>query len=136
MEQGHAGDGDRKPLAEMRATGMANGIHHGANGRQGSAIPSPLRGAASNWLRRGYRIDYDDEHLVQLVAPFRALSPRDLLLSSLVGVGLGVLGACGTLGYLWLTRHGRRHIVSLVLTPERRVVTHEQWQAPAKERRS
>lgn len=146
MQQGHAGEGDRRELAEMtemRATGMTNEMANGrTNGAQGAANKAsaasgheaPLRHAAGPWLRRGYRIEYDDAQLVQLTAPFRALGPRDLFLAAVVGVGMGALGTIVALGYLWLTRHGRSHIVSLLLTPERKVLTHEQWQpmSPAK----
>lgn len=118
--QGHAGEGDRQQLAEMRAKGMVNGKVH-------ASADSPLRRAAESWLRNGYRLEFDDEQLVQLAAPFRALAPRDLMLAALCGVGLGALSTLAMLGYLWLTRRHRWHVVSLLLTPERQVLTHEQW---------
>lgn len=118
--QGHAGEGDRKQLAQMRANGMANGKAH-------TSGESSLRRAAESWLRNGYRLEFDDEHLVQLAAPFRGLSTRDLLAAALCGVGVGALGTLATLGYLWLTRRHRWHVVSLLLSPERQVLTHEQW---------
>jgi hypothetical protein len=118
---GQADEGDRRQLAQMRATGMANG-------KADSSRETILQSAARSWVRQGYRVEYDDEHLVQLAAPFHGLSPRDLLLASLVGIGMGALGTLAALGLLRRSRRHRWHIVSLVLTPERRVLTHEQWQ--------
>ncbi|HEX6820379.1 MAG TPA: hypothetical protein VF120_18520 [Ktedonobacterales bacterium] len=118
--QGHAGEGDRQQLVEMRATGRANGKMH-------ASAASPLRRAADVWLRNGYRLEFDDEHLVQVAAPFRALSPRDFLLCAIFGAGLGVLASLTMLGILWQTRRRRWHVVSLLLTPDRQVLTHEQW---------
>ncbi len=118
---GHAGEGDRQQLAQMRATGMVNG-------KADAGQQTILQRAARPWLRQGYRVEFGDEHLVQLAAPFRGLSPRDLFSATLVGVGLGALGTVAALALLWRSRRHRWHIVSLVLTPERQVLTHEQWQ--------
>ncbi len=118
---GQAGEGDRQHLAQMRATGMANG-------KADASRETMLQHAARAWVRQGYRVEYDDEHLVQLAAPFHGLSPRDLLVAALFGIGLGALGTIAALGLFWRSRKHRWHIVSLVLTPERQVLTHEQWQ--------
>lgn len=118
---GQAGEGDRQHLAQMRARGMANGTADASH-------ETILQRTARVWVRQGYRVEYDDEHLVQLAAPFRGLPPRDLLVSALCGIGLGALATVAALTFLWRGRRHRWHIVSLMLTPERHVLTHQQWQ--------
>jgi hypothetical protein len=102
----------------------------GVNGARGAArLSDPLGSAADTWLRRGYQRRYQDNHLVQLAAPVEGPTSRDLLLTFGVGALGGIASALGVLAYFHLTRRGRWHVVSLLLTPERRVMTHQQWQA-------
>jgi hypothetical protein len=106
------------------------GIVAGLNGAHGGQRASdPLGPAADAWLRRGYQPRYQDAQLVQLAAPVLGPTARELLLALGVGALGGITSALGALAYLHLTRHGRWHVVSLLLTPERRVMTHHQWQA-------
>ncbi len=110
---------------------MSNqGTEAGLDGARGAPWTSdPLGLAADSWLRRGYRRRYQDDHLVQLAAPVEGPTSRDLLLALGVGALGGIGSALGLLAYFHLTRRGRWHVVSLLLTPERRVLTHRQWQA-------
>jgi hypothetical protein len=106
------------------------GTEAGVNGaRSGPRASDPLASAADAWLRRGYQPRYQDDHLVQLAAPVQGPTSRDLLLALGVGALGGVASALGWLAYLHVTRRGRWHVVSLLMTPERRVMTHQQWQA-------
>jgi len=117
--------------ARRGAQRMSNqGTEAGVNGARGGPwIGDPLGPAADTWLRRGYRRRYQDDHLVQLAAPVEGPTSRELLLALSVGALGGVASALGLLAYFHLTRRGRWHVVSLLLTPERRVLTHQQWQA-------
>jgi hypothetical protein len=113
---------DHADLTAQRRTSEQVGTH---DAREATAL---LSRAADTWARRGYELQYADAQLVQLAAPVRGLTSRQLLLALGVGTLAGIAGALGLLTYLHLTRHGRWHVVSLLLTPERRVLTHERWQ--------
>jgi hypothetical protein len=91
-------------------------------------VRSPLAQSADTWLRRGYQLQYHDEHLAQLTAPASALTGHEVALAVGVGALAGVGAALGLFAYLALARRGRHHVVSLLLTPERRIITHRQWQ--------
>lgn len=122
---------DAQELARRQAQARANGAHP-AN--PASEATSPLGRAAERWLRRGYRLQYADAHLVQLGAPVTGPTSRDLALAAGIGAACALLGALGWLAYLHLTRRGRWHEVSLTLTPERRVLSYGRYlRVPATE---
>jgi hypothetical protein len=112
---------ERQGLSERGAEAEGSGAH-------GKQMGSPLARAAEIWLRRGYQLRYQDEHLVQVASNTSAPTRRDLLLAVGGSALLGICGALGLLAYLALARRGRRHVVSLLLTPERRVIAYRQWQ--------
>jgi hypothetical protein len=86
-----------------------------------------LSSAARRWLRRGYRVEYEDGYLIQLARKQRVARPR-LLLTLGGACMLGVGGLFALSAYLWHARHPRRHVVSLALSPQQRVITHVQWE--------
>jgi hypothetical protein len=80
-----------------------------------------LRRAAQSWVRRGYLVMYEDDHLVELAkeerAPGRWIAA--LAIAGAVVAGLSIAGAA----LIWLRARPWR-IVSLAASPERKVVTH------------
>ncbi len=74
--------------------------------------------AARIWQRRGYHVWYRDEHLVQLV---RHGLPDGVILLLVVLGALAVAGAS-----VLARRRGTWNIVSLAVSPEGRVVAHQQ----------
>jgi hypothetical protein len=112
------------------------GTRTGLNGASGSqaARRHALAEAAAPWLRRGYELRYQDDQLVQVGSRVTGPTASDLLLAGGVALAAAVAGALGVLGYLHLTRRGRWHIVSLVLTPDRGVLAHQQWKPVSEQR--
>jgi hypothetical protein len=86
-----------------------------------------LTSAAERWLRRGYRIEYQDGYLMQVACERRILSGPGLLLAFASACLLGLGGLLALSAYLWQARRHQRHVVSLALTPQGRIITHAHW---------
>lgn len=83
---------------------------------EGSAT---LRAAADVWIRRGYRVRYRDAFLIQLLRRRRpGLRSAPYVALAFAAVGLAIAA--------WIAALRRRpwHIVTLVLGPENRILTH------------
>jgi hypothetical protein len=88
----------------------------------GGDSPTTLERAAAGWRRRGYRVRYEDPHLIQLV---RAGRPT---LAGLLLIGLAApLLALAALLVVQGLRRRHWHTVSITITPDERIVTHRQW---------
>lgn len=112
---------------------VRRGAATGENG-SGARPASPLDAAAEAWLRREYAVYYQDDYLVQLVRTGRPAAVRGLLIAAGAAWALGLLGLAAAGGYAWYARRHPWHVVSLVMTPERRVLTHARWsESPALE---
>jgi hypothetical protein len=83
--------------------------------------------AAERWLRRGYRVEYQDGFLIQVARERRVVAGPGLLLAVASACLLGVGGLLALSAYLWRACQPRRHVVSLALTPQRHVITHVHW---------
>ncbi len=87
----------------------------------GAAPRAMLLRAAQPWIRRGYAVVYEDDHLVELTredrTPGRWIAA--LAFAGAVVAGLSIAGAA----LIWLRARPWR-IVSLAASPERRVVAH------------
>jgi hypothetical protein len=80
-----------------------------------------LRRAAQIWIKRGYAIVYEDDHLVELAREDKTLRPWMIALgvAGAAIAGLSIIGAM----LVWLRARPWR-IVSLAASPEHKVVTH------------
>jgi hypothetical protein len=80
-----------------------------------------LRRAAQTWIKRGYSIVYEDDHLVELARENKTLGRWMIVLAAIGGIvaGLSIAGAA----LIWLRARPWR-IVSLAASPEHKVVTH------------
>jgi hypothetical protein len=80
-----------------------------------------LRQAAQIWIRRGYSIVYDDEHLVELAREDKTPGRWMIALAAVGGIvaGLSIVGAT----LIWLRARPWR-IISLAVSPEQKVVAH------------
>ena len=85
------------------------------------ASRTALRRAAQTWIKRGYAIVYEDDHLVELAREDNA--PMRWMIA--LGVAGGVLAGLSIIGatLLWLRARPWR-IVSLAASPEHKVVAH------------
>jgi hypothetical protein len=85
------------------------------------ASRTALRQAARAWIKRGYAIVYEDDHLVELAREDKAPRPWLIALGVVGGIvaGLAIIGAT----LIWLRARPWR-IVSLAASPEHKVVTH------------
>jgi hypothetical protein len=87
----------------------------------GATPGATLRRAAQAWIRRGYAIVYEDDHLVELAkedtAPGRWIFA--LAVAGAAVAGLSVVGAT----LIWLRARPWR-IVSLAASPEHKVIAH------------
>ena len=80
-----------------------------------------LREAAQSWIKRGYAIVYEDDHLVELAREDKTPG-RWVIVLGVAGAavaGLSIIGAA----LIWLRARPWR-IVSLAASPEHKVVTH------------
>jgi hypothetical protein len=85
------------------------------------ASRTELRRAAQTWIKRGYAIVYEDDHLVELARENRTPG-RWMIALGVAGAavaGLSIVGAT----LVWLRVRPWR-IVSLAASPERKVVAH------------
>ena len=80
-----------------------------------------LRRAAKSWIKRGFAIVYEDDHLLELAREDKTPGGWSIALGVVGGVvaGLSILGAT----LIWLRARPWR-IVSLAASPEHKVVTH------------
>ena len=87
-----------------------------------TGLAPELRVAARAWLRRGYTVHYHDTHLIQVV---RRTSPGVRSLPWLIMAALALVAAIAAVA----TAYGRRpwHVVSLVIGPDRRILTHHHF---------
>jgi hypothetical protein len=81
-----------------------------------------LERAAAGWRRRGYRVRYEDPHLIQLVRAGRP-TLAGLLLIALAAPLLALAALLVVQGL----RRRQWHTVSITITPDERIVTHRQW---------
>ena len=109
-------------------SGVRRGAATAGNGRS-AHDPSPLNTAAESWLQRNYAVYYQDDYLVQLVSMGRPPAIRGLLVAAVAACALGALGLAAAGGLALYARRRPWHVVSLVMTPERRVLTHARWSA-------
>lgn len=81
----------------------------------------PLNRVAARWIAHGYRITYQDDYLIQLIRRER-LTWRAF---PYVGMALlGFIGALAIIGIAWRRRPW--HVVTLVVGPQQRIITHRQ----------
>jgi len=80
-----------------------------------------LRRAAQTWIKRGYTIVYEDDHLVELAREDKTPGRWMIGLAAIGGIVAGLSIAGATL--IWLRARPWR-IVSLATSPEHKVVTH------------
>jgi hypothetical protein len=82
---------------------------------------APLHRVAQGWIRRGYGIVYEDDHLVELAkedkTPGRWII--GLAIAGAAIAGLSIIGAT----LIWLRARPWR-IVSLAASPEHKVIAH------------
>jgi hypothetical protein len=80
-----------------------------------------LRRAAQTWMRRGYAVVYEDDHLIELAREDKTPGRMIIGLAALGGIvaGLSIVGAT----LIWLRARPWR-IVSLAISPEHKVVAH------------
>lgn len=93
------------------------------NDAERPAQPHPaLERALADWRRRRYRVGYADETLAQLAR-------REFPSWDVIALGLAALGALGLAALLlrlaW-RRWKRWSVVSLTVTPDDHVITHQQ----------
>ena len=97
-------------------------MNDSAHDSMNDSAANSLDHAAHWWARRGYTVRYRDAHLVQLIRRGRPGSASaGWLLSALCIAGLAVV-----LLVLGLRRRPF-HVVSLTITPDKRVITHRIW---------
>jgi hypothetical protein len=106
------GESDETPSARSDAPPP------GANTPPDAGAGAALDRAAQSWQRRGYQVWYRDEHLVQLV---RHRLPDGIFIAAVV---LGAVALAGA--YLLARRRGVWNVVSLAVSPEGRVIVHQQ----------
>ena len=85
------------------------------------ASRTALRTAAQSWIKRGYAIVYEDDHLVELAREDKTPG-RWMIALGVAGAavaGLSIIGAT----LIWLRARPWR-IVSLAASPEHKVITH------------
>ena len=80
-----------------------------------------LRRAAQTWIKRGYSIVYEDDHLVELAREDKTPGRWMISLAAIGGIVAGLSIAGATL--IWLRARPWR-IISLAASPEHKVVTH------------
>jgi hypothetical protein len=85
------------------------------------ASRTPLRQAAETWIQQGYAVVYEDDHLVELAREDKKPGRLIVSLAAIGGIVAGLSIAGATL--LWLRARPWR-IVSLAISPERKVVAH------------
>jgi hypothetical protein len=85
------------------------------------ASRAPLRQAAETWIRHGYTVVYEDDHLIELAREDKKPGRMIVSLAAIGGIvaGLSIVGAT----LIWLRARPWR-IVSLATSPERKVVAH------------
>lgn len=86
-----------------------------------AAGPVALERAAAGWTRRGYRVTYRDAYLIQLLRRDRP-GRRSLPFLGLALLALAGAGAALVVGL----RRRPWHVVTLVIGPEQRILTHQQ----------
>jgi hypothetical protein len=111
MESNHPPSSDDEPHSQITPFPRASR----------TALRKALRKAAQSWLKRGYAIVYEDDHLVELAREDKA--PGRWMIA--LGVSGGVLAGLSIIGatLIWLRARPWR-IVSLAASPEHKVVTH------------
>lgn len=85
----------------------------------GEKIPTSLTDAAATWIERGYRVQYTDPYLMQLV---RRDWPRGRSLLLLGGAALAF--ATGAIALTAGLRSRTWHVVSIATGPDGRILTH------------
>jgi hypothetical protein len=110
-------ESDNHPLAEGEAQGQITPFRRATSGKL-------LRQAAQRWIRRGYAIVYEDEHLIEL-AKKNKTPERWAIGLAIAGGALAGL-ALGGAAFIWLRSRPWR-IVSLGASPEQTLVTHAYW---------
>jgi hypothetical protein len=85
------------------------------------AARAPLRQTAETWIRHGYAVVYEDDHLIELAREDKKPGRLIVGLAAIGGIvaGLAIVGAT----VIWLRARPWR-IVSLAISPERKVVAH------------
>ena len=80
-----------------------------------------LRRVARTWIKRGYALVYQDDHLVEVAREDKTPGPWMIALGVAGGIvaGLTIIGAT----VIWLRARPWR-IVSLAASPEHKVVSH------------
>ncbi|HLZ21254.1 MAG TPA: hypothetical protein VKQ30_03940 [Ktedonobacterales bacterium] len=78
-----------------------------------------LQTAAAMWIRRGYQVRYRDAFLIQLLRR-RGPGLRSAPYVALAFAALALAGAA----WIVALRHRPWHIVTLVIGPDKRILTH------------
>lgn len=82
---------------------------------------TPLRSVAMTWMRRGYRVGYRDAFLIQL----RRQGRPGWRSASFVALALAAQGVA-VVAWFAALRCRPWHIVTLVIGPENKILTHHQ----------